>query len=68
MFFRDDSKRPVDQGHRQDKNKNDILAQGRIEREQRQKAKKQESVAFLLQRVMRGSLARRQFLNDMLQT
>jgi len=48
MFFRDDSKRPVDLGHRQDKNKQDILRQGRLEREQRQLAKRQEEAASFL--------------------
>lgn len=56
MFF---EKGKVDQAHRTDLDKNAILKKSKEEREKRQLNKKQQEAAILLQKCMRGQLARK---------
>ena len=65
MFFRDENKRPVDQGHRQDRNKDDILRQGKLQREQRLLAKRQADASSFLQRRFRGMIVKKSLLKDL---
>ena len=65
MYFRDDSKRPVDQGHREVLDRQKILQQGRLEREKRQLQKRQEEGAKLIQRHLKGFLAFKTLKNSL---